>query len=82
MAHTDGFTIRRATHTDIDTLVQLMLDFYAESQYQLDAKWAAESFSALLSNDQTSQKLRLCAADHVERSLFMIPTLNLANLKS
>ncbi len=50
MAHTDGFAIRRATHTDIETLVQLMRDFYAESQYQLDAKWATESFSALLSN--------------------------------
>ncbi len=49
MAHIDGFTIRRATHTDIETLVQLMHDFYVESQYQFDTKWATESFSALLS---------------------------------
>jgi len=41
-------TTRNATITDIPTLADLMQEFYAESGYPLDRRWAAASFSALL----------------------------------
>src|SRR5258708_3469166 len=42
--------IRRATLDDIPVLVELMEDFYAESDYRLDRKWATTCFGALLSD--------------------------------
>jgi GNAT superfamily N-acetyltransferase len=42
---------RRATSTDIPVLVELMHEFYAESDYPLDRQWAGACFSALLAND-------------------------------
>jgi ribosomal protein S18 acetylase RimI-like enzyme len=43
--------VRKATTPDIPVLVALMKEFYAESSYELDEKWAADSFLNLLSND-------------------------------
>jgi len=39
---------RSATTDDIPILVDLMEEFYAEADYPLDRRWAADSFSALL----------------------------------
>lgn len=44
-------TTRHATLDDIPALVELMREFYAESDYPLDRQWAAASFSALLRDD-------------------------------
>lgn len=43
-------TIRPATGADIDVLVDLMRDFYAESGFPLDEPWAAQSFADLLAD--------------------------------
>lgn len=43
---------RPATPADIPALVELMEEFYAESDFPLDRQWAAASFSALLSDDR------------------------------
>lgn len=43
--------VRKATPDDIPLLVDMMCEFYAESNYPLDHKWATDSFSALLSNE-------------------------------
>lgn len=40
-----------ATTKDIRLLVEMMREFYAESDYPLDEQWAADSFSALLANE-------------------------------
>ena len=42
------FIARRAGVVDVDALVGLMRDFYAESGYPLDAGWAADSFRTLV----------------------------------
>ena len=42
--------VRRAAEPDVEVLVQLMREFYAESNFPLDHDWAAASFRALLSN--------------------------------
>ena len=39
---------RLAALTDIPVLVTMMREFYAESNYALDAGWATEAFSAVL----------------------------------
>jgi ribosomal protein S18 acetylase RimI-like enzyme len=44
------FSIRKADESDIQTLVDLMDLFYAESSYPLDRRWAAESFRFLLTH--------------------------------
>jgi ribosomal protein S18 acetylase RimI-like enzyme len=41
---------RRATTADVPLLVELMWEFYAESEFILDGQWARESFITLLSN--------------------------------
>jgi GNAT superfamily N-acetyltransferase len=41
-------TVRIATPSDIDTLVELMRQFYAESDFPLDRDWAANAFSELI----------------------------------
>jgi ribosomal protein S18 acetylase RimI-like enzyme len=41
-------TVRLATVADIDVLVDLMRDFYGESNFPLDAAWASQSFADLL----------------------------------
>lgn len=43
-------TVRSAADADIDVLVDLMRDFYAESGFPLDAPWAAQSFADLLAD--------------------------------
>ena len=43
--------INKATSDDIPALVDLMHEFYAESHYPLDRRWAAASFSGLLGDD-------------------------------
>jgi GNAT superfamily N-acetyltransferase len=43
-------TIRPAAEADIDVLVDLMRDFYAESSFPLDGPWAAQSFADLLAD--------------------------------
>ncbi len=43
-------TVRPAIAGDIDTLVDLMHDFYAESGFALDHVWAAASFARLLAD--------------------------------
>jgi ribosomal protein S18 acetylase RimI-like enzyme len=42
---------RNATLDDIPILVDMMQEFYAGANYQLDRNWAAASFSALLQDD-------------------------------
>lgn len=42
--------VRLATLADIDVLVDLMHDFYAESEFPFDREWAARSFHDLLSD--------------------------------
>jgi GNAT superfamily N-acetyltransferase len=42
--------VRLATVADIDVLVDLMHDFYAESAFPLDRTWAACSFHDLISD--------------------------------
>ena len=44
--------MRPAGADDLDTLLALMADFYAESGYVLDRTHAAEAFSALLADDR------------------------------
>lgn len=44
-------TTRSATLDDIPLLVDMMQEFYAESNYSLDRPWATASFSALLRDD-------------------------------
>lgn len=44
-------TTHSATFDDIPILVELMREFYAEANYQLDMQWAAASFSALLKDN-------------------------------
>jgi ribosomal protein S18 acetylase RimI-like enzyme len=46
-----SITTRNATLNDIPTLVDLMQEFYAGSNYPLDRDWASASFSALLQDD-------------------------------
>jgi len=41
---------RKATTNDIQTLVALMKDFYAEANFSLDEQWAADAFRSLLEN--------------------------------
>lgn len=43
-------SVRRATSTDVETLIALMHDFYAESDYALDHQWADASFRELLAS--------------------------------
>lgn len=45
-------TSRKAEERDIPALVALMTDFYAESNYPLDADWATKSFADLMRNDE------------------------------
>jgi ribosomal protein S18 acetylase RimI-like enzyme len=42
---------RRADTDDTPLLVNLMAEFYAESQFSLDREWASDSFSVLLGDD-------------------------------
>jgi ribosomal protein S18 acetylase RimI-like enzyme len=42
--------VRLATVADIGVLVDLMRDFYAESNFPLDEAWASQSFADLLAN--------------------------------
>jgi ribosomal protein S18 acetylase RimI-like enzyme len=46
-----GTVIDRAAPADISALVELMSQFYAESNYALDRDWAAASFAQLLHDD-------------------------------
>jgi ribosomal protein S18 acetylase RimI-like enzyme len=41
-------TSSTASLTDIPLLVEMMAEFYAEAEYPLDLKWAANSFAQLL----------------------------------
>ena len=47
---TENPLVRRATVSDLEALVSLMQDFYAEANFPLDLQWAASSFHTLLSN--------------------------------
>ena len=44
--------VKPATPGDVDTLVELMDEFYAESGYTLDRPHALEAFTALLADDR------------------------------
>lgn len=44
--------MRLATLGDVDTLIELMAEFYGESGYPLNRRHAAEAFRSLLSDDQ------------------------------
>lgn len=44
--------VRRATRSDLGTLVELMRDFYVEASYPLDSSWAARAFSQLLEHPE------------------------------
>jgi ribosomal protein S18 acetylase RimI-like enzyme len=41
-------TLERAGLADVPVLVDLMTEFYAESAYELDRRWASRSFEVLL----------------------------------
>lgn len=45
-----NLSVRLAIADDIDALVGLMHDFYAESGFELDHAWAAASFARLLAD--------------------------------
>lgn len=47
--------MKRATLADLDQLVELMVEFYAESRYPLDLARAADSFRALLRDERLGQ---------------------------
>lgn len=49
MSTSPEVAVRVATAEDIGSLVLLMEEFYAESGYQLDTRWATSSFATLLS---------------------------------
>ena len=44
--------LRKAGPSDVDQLVALMAEFYAEAPYPLNHRRAAEAFAALLSDDR------------------------------
>jgi ribosomal protein S18 acetylase RimI-like enzyme len=44
--------MRRASRADVEQLVALMSDFYAESGYRLDSGRATEAFELLLTNER------------------------------
>jgi ribosomal protein S18 acetylase RimI-like enzyme len=44
----EGITVRLATVSDIDELVELMCEFYAESDYPFDREWARKAFARLI----------------------------------
>jgi ribosomal protein S18 acetylase RimI-like enzyme len=48
LSGTPPYLTRPARDADIDALVGLMHDFYAESGHALDASWAAASFRTLI----------------------------------
>ncbi|MBE9003241.1 GNAT family N-acetyltransferase [Nostoc sp. LEGE 12447] len=41
-------TSSAASHSDIPLLVEMMTEFYAESNYLLDSQWATKSFTTIL----------------------------------
>lgn len=43
-----SLVVRRATRSDLGTLVEIMREFYAEASYPLDQGWAASAFLQLL----------------------------------
>ena len=43
--------VRKATSEDTQTLVNLMEEFYAEADFKLDRKWAADAFLSLIHED-------------------------------
>jgi hypothetical protein len=47
--------MRKALPEDVQRLVALMEEFYAESAYSINLRRAAEAFTALLSNEQLGQ---------------------------
>lgn len=49
---TPAETVRQASRSDLDTLVALMSDFYAESGFSLDPERAAVAFAGLLEDDR------------------------------
>jgi GNAT superfamily N-acetyltransferase len=53
-------TARKAGLPDIDTLVDLMEAFYAESGYTLDRQWASASFRKLLADQSLGTAWLLC----------------------
>ena len=40
--------VKRATQSDVGTLVELMREFYAEANYPLEQEWAESAFSQLI----------------------------------
>lgn len=57
--------MRQALLADIDQLVALMAEFYAESGYQLNAQRAAKAFRALL-DDERLGRVWLIQADDLD----------------
>jgi ribosomal protein S18 acetylase RimI-like enzyme len=43
-------TVRLATQADVQHLVELMREFYAESSFPLDEEWARDAFATLLAD--------------------------------
>lgn len=56
---------RLATLADIDTLVALIREFYAESGFDLDRAWAAKAFTSLISSPQLGRVWLLTAGERV-----------------
>jgi ribosomal protein S18 acetylase RimI-like enzyme len=51
-SHVPTTVVRRAGQSDVDTLVDLMREFYAEANFPLDRQWAVNSFSQLLAHSE------------------------------
>ena len=45
-------TVRVATAADVEALIELMHEFYAESNFPLDRAWTAEAFHSLLAKPE------------------------------
>jgi GNAT superfamily N-acetyltransferase len=67
---------RVASSTDIPTLVAMMREFYAESNYALDAGWATEAFSAVLRD--SSRGIAWIVAEGGEPMGYVVVTFRLS----
>ena len=65
--------VRRATRSDVGTLVDLMREFYAEANHPLDEEWAEVAFSQLLEHSDLGcvwlAECRSVAAGHAVLTL-------------
>ena len=56
--------MRKASLNDVDQLVAMMTEFYAESSYPVNQRRAAETFAAVLSDDRLGNAWLIQADSH------------------